>query len=284
MPKDLIAFHGDPKIKEKYLLRLKAHEIADEIIHGTYWEDGKGCAVGCTIHGDEHSAYETELGIPQWLAYVEDTLFENQPNKESKTFPRRFLEAIPVGADCEEALYPYLILVVRSVIPFCNDIVREAVHDVLSLLEENCRDKDKLAAAGDAAWAAARAAGDAAGDAAWAAAGDAAWAAAGDAWDAAWAAAAWAAAGAAAGDAAGDAARAAARAAGDAAGDAAGAAARAAGDAAWDAAAWAAARAAGDAWDAWDAAWAAAEKKHMKFLADGLIEILGNLKVKELVI
>jgi hypothetical protein len=88
------------------------------------------------------------------------------------------------------------------------------------------------AAARDAAWDAARdAARDAAGAAAWAAAGDAAWAAAGDA--------AWAAAGAAAWDAARDAAWAAAR---DAAWDAARA---AAGDAAWAAAgdaAWAAAR------------------------------------------
>ncbi len=116
-----------------------------------------------------------------------------------------------------------------------------------------------LAAAGAAAWDAARAAARAAAwAAAWAAARDAArdaaWAAARDAaWDAAWAAAgdaAWAAAWAAARDAARAAARAAAA---DAAGAAAGAAARdAAGGAAW-AAAWAAARDA-----ARDAAWAAA--------------------------
>jgi hypothetical protein len=99
--------------------------------------------------------------------------------------------------------------------------------------------RKKEAAAGAAAWDAAR---DAAGDAAWDAARAAAWAAA----RAAARAAAWDAARAAAWDAAWDAARAAARAAAwDAAGDAARA---AAWDAAWDAA--------GDA--AWDAAWDAA--------------------------
>ncbi len=46
----LRAFHNNPKVKSKYLARVKAHEKADEIIKGTYWQGGKGCAVGCTIH------------------------------------------------------------------------------------------------------------------------------------------------------------------------------------------------------------------------------------------
>lgn len=43
--KNLIAFHGDPKIKAKYPARLEAHAHADEIVKGIYWENGKGCAV-----------------------------------------------------------------------------------------------------------------------------------------------------------------------------------------------------------------------------------------------
>lgn len=72
----LLAFHGDKAIKAKYLARVKAHAEADEIIHGTYWEKGKGCAVGCTIHSEKHSAYETELGMPIILARLEDRIFE----------------------------------------------------------------------------------------------------------------------------------------------------------------------------------------------------------------
>lgn len=30
------AFHNDIKIKEKYVARVKAHQIADEIIKGKY--------------------------------------------------------------------------------------------------------------------------------------------------------------------------------------------------------------------------------------------------------
>lgn len=74
------AFHGDEKIKKKYVDRVKAHAKADEIVKGQYWKNGKGCAVGCTIHSADHAAYQTELGIPQWMARLEDRIFEGLPN------------------------------------------------------------------------------------------------------------------------------------------------------------------------------------------------------------
>ena len=95
----LLAFHNDPKVKRTYLARVRAHAKADEIIHGTYWEHGKGCAVGCTIHSHLHENYEDELGIPRILARLEDRLFEGMTNGHAKEFPARFLKAIPVGAD-----------------------------------------------------------------------------------------------------------------------------------------------------------------------------------------
>jgi hypothetical protein len=97
--KTLIAFHGDPKIKKKYLKRLEAHRAADEIIKGQYWEGGKGCAVGCTVHSDNHAAYEDELGIPRILARLEDGIFENLQNGRAKDWPIQFLSVIPVSSD-----------------------------------------------------------------------------------------------------------------------------------------------------------------------------------------
>ena len=99
MPTLLRAFHNKPSVKRTYLSRVRVHAKADQIIHGTYWENGKGCAVGCTIHGSEHSKYETELGIPRILAKLEDVLFERMANGHAKAFPLQFLSAIKVGAD-----------------------------------------------------------------------------------------------------------------------------------------------------------------------------------------
>ena len=95
----LRAFHCNEKVKAKYLKRVRAHAAADQIIQGKYWEKGKGCAVGCTIHGDDHSQYEVELGIPRLIARLEDRIFEGMNLADAKLWPERFLSAIPVGAD-----------------------------------------------------------------------------------------------------------------------------------------------------------------------------------------
>src|SRR5882762_1625720 len=98
----LLAYHSDPKIKSKYLKRVRAHIKADELVKGTYYKtSGKvqACGVGCTIHSSDHMAYETELGIPVMLARLEDCIFEGADMAWSKQWPKRFLEAIKPGVD-----------------------------------------------------------------------------------------------------------------------------------------------------------------------------------------
>lgn len=95
----MLSYHGKQEVKDFYLARVRAHAAADELIHGTYWQDGKGCAVGCTVHSDDHAAYEAELGIPRILARLEDGIFEAMANGRSKQWPEQFLSAIKVGRD-----------------------------------------------------------------------------------------------------------------------------------------------------------------------------------------
>ena len=71
----MLAYHNDPAVKAKYVGRMEAHMAADDLRHCIYWVNGKGCAVGCTIHSSDHAAYETELGWPEWLAHLEDSIF-----------------------------------------------------------------------------------------------------------------------------------------------------------------------------------------------------------------
>ncbi len=109
----LKAFHGKKSIKDKYLARVKAHYEADEIIQGRYWENGKGCAVGCTIEAsrEPHDTFQKELGISWRVALIEDSLFENLKNGEAKKFPLQFLQAIPVGADTDLVYKKFVIWV-----------------------------------------------------------------------------------------------------------------------------------------------------------------------------
>ncbi len=104
--KPLLAFHGDMKIKKKYLARVRAHRKADEIVSGKYWENGKGCAVGCTIHGSSHKAYEDEIGHPQILARLEDRLFE-AIYKFNPKLAKAWPEAIPSRPPNPAPIWPW---------------------------------------------------------------------------------------------------------------------------------------------------------------------------------
>ncbi len=110
----MISFHGDPKIKAKYLKRIRAHIKADHLIRGEGWDGTKGCAVGCTLEKYDHKAYEVELGIPEWLARVEDALFENMTLKKSYTWPELFLKSINPGVNLEPVKAKFLIMVLES--------------------------------------------------------------------------------------------------------------------------------------------------------------------------
>jgi len=133
-------FHGDPQIKEKYLARVRAHRAADEIVKGQYWQEGKGCAVGCTIHSRQHDAYEKELGIPSELARLEDRIFEGLPNSKAKYFPEQFLEAIPVGVCLKNVGWKFCIFLLRENITrvakleISNDLKNQITDAILQVL------------------------------------------------------------------------------------------------------------------------------------------------------
>jgi len=292
----MLAFRDCLETKAEALANVRKHAAADRLVKGKYWENGKGCAVGCHYnkywHRQGRSKYaglsglgwhelaEKVHGIPFELAALEDCIFENLPNNLAMTWPERFITAIPEGADLSKVWprFAHWLLVDSQdgVIRFADAETGEAIWGVAMLFAREIADEIPSdeeweaagAAAGAAAWVAARAAAwEAAGAAARAAARAAAWEAAG--------AAAWAAAGAAARaaawEAAWEAARAAARA---AAWEAAGAAAWAAAGAAARAAAWEAAGAA-----AWAAAWKAAWEAAILRQSEKLLELLSTAPV-----
>jgi hypothetical protein len=163
---DLRAFHNDSRIKAKFVKRVKFHRKADEIKHGIYWENGKGCAVGCTVHNDDypHLAYETELGIPIIIARLEDHIFENLTNAKALDFPLQFLQAIPVGADLS-LVWPRLAVWMledekHGVLQYARDDAKatQAIRRVTALYQDLIDGKDVTANqfenAADAAYAA----------------------------------------------------------------------------------------------------------------------------------
>ncbi len=170
------AFHNDEKIKQKYLARVIAHQKADNLIRGQGWNGTKGCAVGCTLENYDHSRYPIELGIPEWLARVEDTLFEGMTLEKSKTWPEVFLRAVNVGADLEKIKTPFIVYILKQTIKSMDacEFDRSANPNVVEAVDRSkaavlkmirCREKGldlsaARSAARSAAWSAESAAHD----------------------------------------------------------------------------------------------------------------------------
>jgi len=113
----LQAFNNNQKLKDELIIQLENHYNADEIIKGQYWEHGKGCAIGCILHSNIHKDLE-KIGIPEWLGYLIDHLFEGLSNNQSKKFPIKFIKSISVGFD------NWILLYHKLCVYFLTDIIK----------------------------------------------------------------------------------------------------------------------------------------------------------------
>ena len=95
----MLAFTNTEYTHAETLAMMRAHAAADELVKGRYWQDGKGCAVGCMTKSSDHALYEPMFGIPAMIAGLEDRIFEGLENGEAKAWPIQFLEVIRPGAD-----------------------------------------------------------------------------------------------------------------------------------------------------------------------------------------
>ena len=115
-------YHDNPDLKDRVVRAAEDHREADRFVQGEYLAIGdgewRGCSVGCTVapllvaeRGTTYwrleatftSWHEEEariLGIPEWLARVQDTIFEGLGDDHTEWTPR-LLSAIPVGVSHE---------------------------------------------------------------------------------------------------------------------------------------------------------------------------------------
>jgi hypothetical protein len=131
------AFHNDPLIKKKYIARVRKHIKLDELVKGATGQDGKGCAVWCTLDKYDHKAYETELGVPEWLARCEDTFFENLPTREANKWPLKFLQAVNLGSDLNKIKTPFIVYILNENLKTLNSLKVDAkFKDVIAAIEQ----------------------------------------------------------------------------------------------------------------------------------------------------
>ncbi len=137
---NLLSYHNDPSIKLKYQQRFEAHRKADEVIQGTGFDSrsNRGCFVGCTLDNYDHSQFPVELGIPEWLAHLADSIFEGLPKGEAPQFGTDLLEAIPVGVDLNPVKWKLSIWRHTQQLEYVTD---EKVRRSLDLVIDYCQDQ-----------------------------------------------------------------------------------------------------------------------------------------------
>ena len=155
----LLSFHGDPAIKQKYVNRLKEHRRLEHLQQGTGWGAGKGCAVACTLEVYDHTLFPDQLGLPTWLAQLIDTVFENLPKGKAEQFARDVLDAIPIKVDVEPVKHTIAILQLTrllDIMPSSEEPYYDKVITAIKqVIEYHKSPSDNANEAWDAAWDAA---------------------------------------------------------------------------------------------------------------------------------
>ena len=163
----MYAFNNDPELAARVRAQVAAHTQADEITQGRYWEDGKGCFIGCIAHGSDVRVVEKLTGFPIMLTRIAESIFEGLPNDRAKLFPQQIIQTVQTGANLSLVAWKFLHWLVSDVLETHGTLeVRAGCAAALEVLAAKARSEDVTSgtarATADAAYAAAYAAADAA--------------------------------------------------------------------------------------------------------------------------
>ena len=132
------AFFGEPELKAKVMDRLREDRRLDRISQGIYWDDSKGCHLGCLTRCGEsqspHEATERMFGIPVKVAYWLEAVFEGLPEEDCEWWVIEGTNAIPVGADLSLAHHKFASWLLGPGSPSANgnqnELVAKAVQEI----------------------------------------------------------------------------------------------------------------------------------------------------------
>lgn len=152
----MFTYKSDEKIKKMLVEEIRRHRENDTIMQGEYESGGKFCAVGCAIHSmnvklgkeyatNDYSSLEKEEIYPEWLARLEDTIFEGLPKEDAMLWPEQFAEAVPVGVDVTPVMWKFYAFSMREDIEKVSELdisedlkkkIADAFRQALALYEK----------------------------------------------------------------------------------------------------------------------------------------------------
>ena len=158
-----LAFHNNPDLAAIIRAQVDAHTAADEIVQGRYWENGKGCFIGCLAHGADIGRVQELTGFPFMLTRIAENIFEWLDNETAKGFPQAVIAAPFVGADLSLVSWQFLHWCVSDALhQYADAATQAACAPAVQVLADKARGvpvtADGAARAANAAYATAYAA------------------------------------------------------------------------------------------------------------------------------
>lgn len=93
------------------LIRMaQAHQDADRFAQGRWWENGKGCSLGCMFHADNTNndnyclTAEQTTGIPYAINRFQERIFEWLPKNGAKLWTLQFYQLRPSEKDLSQVI------------------------------------------------------------------------------------------------------------------------------------------------------------------------------------
>jgi len=177
-------------LRNEWQARMAEHIAADDLIQGIYWQNGKGCFIGCSVHGRDPQILTDEIGLPLTVIRIAEAIFEGLPAEDAKDFARDISDPtlLTDGKDVSLVGWKFLLWLNTDAETFpaihhetVAPAIQRVVDEVLTPLASG--EPVTESAARSAAWSAGSAAGNAARSAE-----SAAQSAEGAAWSAVWSA------------------------------------------------------------------------------------------------
>ena len=170
----LQAFNNDKEFKDQMIAAAISHREQDEYIAGAYAKMNgsfKGCSVGCSLFDvkgikgidvgegyNDHALLAKELGIPEFICHLQDSIFEGLPDSERFKWTERLFNSIPLGVDLTPVLPRFLLKTLDRLPKTDNQDVEDAIKGVKNVLiswaETGIADVEAAWAAAYSAWSA----------------------------------------------------------------------------------------------------------------------------------
>jgi len=109
----MIAFKGDTLIRKAVKDRVKECKDAGKLKKFLEWDDvlKEGGIVGCMLGFYDPDAFESEIGLPNWLGHCADRIFNGLPQAQAVLFPDALIDAIKKDAEMDPMKGHFLLKV-----------------------------------------------------------------------------------------------------------------------------------------------------------------------------